>query len=207
MDKQIVAVVLSFILYILYVLVPMIPAIVIYRMFPDTKVSARGVLANLNFKTTGAFAAYVITVFLGFFLVQQTHHQISQISHPVWTLKTKVNILNPDGSKYQNNKLIETLTVSIDPELQQINGNKVILSLPGSKKNWEKTQLRFDIPHFGYYILDLGEATENADIDNYELLIKLHDPIAITANPRQYKESKTTNSLLSDNSFGPKISN
>lgn len=207
MDKQIVAVVLSFALYILYVLIPMIPSIVIYRMFPDTKVSATGVLANLNFKTTGAFAAYVITVFLGFFLIQQTHQQISQISNPVWTLKTRVNILNPDGSEYQNNKLIETLTVSIYPELQQINGNKVILSLPGSKKSWEKTQLTFAIPNFGNYVLDLGEASENADIDEYELLIKLNDPIHIRAHPRPYQESQTTNSLVSDNSVGPKIKN
>jgi hypothetical protein len=172
-------------------------------MFPDTKVSATGILANLNFKTTGAFAAYVVTVFLGFFIIQKTHHQIAQISNPVWTLKTKVDILNPDGSPYQNKQLIETLTVSIDPELQQINGNKVILSLPGSQKSWETTQLRFDIPNFGYAVLDLGEASENADINDYELLIKLNESVRIIANPRQYSQSQTTNRLVSDNSVGP----
>lgn len=205
MDKQILAVVLSFALYILYVLLPMIPSIVIYRMFPDTKVSATGVLANLNFKTTGAFAAYVVTVFLGFFLVQKTHHQIAQISNPVWTLKAKVDLLNPDGSTYQGSNLIETLVVSIDPELQQINGNKVILSVPGSKRNWERTQLKFDIPNFGYHILDLGEASENATIDEYELLMKLSDSIPIKANAREYTQSQNAVTLTPDNASGPPI--
>ena len=90
MDKQVLAVILSFALYAFYVVLPMIPSIVIYRIFPDTRVSATGILANLNFKTTGAFAAYVITVFLGYFLVQNTHQLIAQISNPVWTIKTKV---------------------------------------------------------------------------------------------------------------------
>ncbi len=209
MDKQVMAVMLSFALYLLYVLLPMIPSIVIYRMFPDTKVSATGILSNLNFKTTGAFAAYVITVSLGFFLVQNTHHLIAQISNPVWTLKTKVELLDNDGSPYSNKNLLETLVVSIDPKLQRINGDEVILSLPGCKKNWETTQLRFDIPRFGYKIVSLGDLVQNANIDNYELFLKLNSPISITVDQQVTNSysANYANALTPDNTIGPEIIN
>ena len=182
MDKQVIAVVLSFLLYVFYVLLPMIPSIVIYRMFPDTKVSASGVLANLNFKTTGAFAAYVVTVFLGFFLVKNTHELIAQIGNPVWTLKTNVELLNVDGSQYKNSDLLETLVVSVDPKLQRINGNKVVLSLPGNKRSWETTQLKFEIPNFGYKILDVSEISDKSKVNSYELILKLDEAVSIVAD-------------------------
>jgi len=209
MDKQIIAVVFSFALYVFYVLLPMIPSIVIYRLFPDTKVSATGIMANLNFKTTGAFAAYVVTVFLGFFLVQNTHQLIAQISNPVWTLKTKVELLNLDGTQFQNNKFLETLVVTIDPKLQRVNGDSVILSLPGSKKNWETTQLRFEIPRFGYKLMDIGEISENSDIDAYELIIKAKDAIQIKADEQLLRmySGGSGGVLTPDNSNGPKLRN
>lgn len=182
MDKQVIAVVLSLLLYVFYVLLPMIPSIVIYRMFPDTKVSASGVLANLNFKTTGAFAAYVVTVFLGFFLVKNTHELIAQIGNPVWTLKTNVELLNVDGSQYKDSNLLETLVVSVDPKLQRINGNKVVLSLPGNKRSWETTQLKFEIPNFGYKILDVSEISDKSKVNSYELILKLDEAVSIVAD-------------------------
>lgn len=209
MDKQVVSVILSLMLYVLYVLLPMIPSIVIYRMFPDTKVSATGILSNVNFKTTGAFAAYVVTVFLGFFLVQNTHHLIAQISSPVWTLKTKVELLKYDGGTYADKNLLETLVVSIDPKLQRINGDEVILSLPGGKKSWETTQLKFDIPHFGYKVVTISDVAEKAKIDDYELILKLKDPISITADQQVTKEysANYANALTPDNTNGPKLIN
>ncbi len=206
MDKQVMSVILSLTLYVLYVLLPMIPSIVIYRMFPDTKVSATGILANLNFKTTGAFAAYVVTVFLGFFLVQNTHHLIAQISSPVWTLKTKVALLNHDGSTYSNKYLLETLVVSIEPKLQQVSGDEVILSLPGSKKSWETTRLKFDIPHFGYNTVTISDVAEKAKIDDYELFLKLTNPISITADEQVTRDypANYAKKLTADNTAGPK---
>lgn len=207
MDTQVTAVLLSLALYVLYVLLPMIPSIVIYRIFPDTKVSATGVLANLNFKTTGAFAAYVVTVFLGFFLVQNTHHLIAQISNPTWTLKAKVELLNEDGTPYPNKKLLENLSVSIDPKLQRVSGEDVIMSVPGSKKSWETTQLRFDIPRFGYKVVAMGDLAKNAQVDNYELIVKLKTPIAITADKQVTREyaADDAHPLAADNASGPKL--
>jgi hypothetical protein len=60
----------SFLLYTFYVCLPLIPAVVIFRLFPDSKVSVSGPLQNFTVNATGAFAAYVVTVALGILLVQ-----------------------------------------------------------------------------------------------------------------------------------------
>ena len=70
------AVLYSFVLYVLYVLLPLVPAILIFKFFPDAKVTVSGPLQNLTVNATGAFAAYVVTVALGFFLVRDVESQI-----------------------------------------------------------------------------------------------------------------------------------
>jgi hypothetical protein len=71
------AVIYSFCLYVLYVLLPLIPAVLIFKFFPDTKVTVSGPLQNLTLNATGAFAAYVVTTSLGFFLVRGVQAQIA----------------------------------------------------------------------------------------------------------------------------------
>lgn len=92
MDTNIAAVLLSCLLYSLYVLLPMIPAIVIYRLFPDTKVALSGPLANLTMKSTGAFAAYIVVVSLGYFLIKNTHTIIAGMVQPMWTIKATLEL-------------------------------------------------------------------------------------------------------------------
>ena len=70
------AVTYSFLLYVLYVLLPLVPAILIFKLFPESKVTVSGPLQNLTINATGAFAGYVVTVALGFFLVRNVEAQI-----------------------------------------------------------------------------------------------------------------------------------
>ena len=72
------AVLYSFGLYVLYVLLPIIPAVVIFWLFPDSKVWVSGPLQNLTLKATGAFGAYIVTVSLGFIPVTYVEKQIAE---------------------------------------------------------------------------------------------------------------------------------
>ena len=73
----------SFALFSLTLLLPILPAVIIYRIFPDTKVAAQGPLRGLNIKTSGAFAAYVITVLIGLVVLGAA---ASVLRWPVWFL-------------------------------------------------------------------------------------------------------------------------
>jgi len=212
MDKQILTVIFSFVLYIIYVLLPMIPAMVIYKLFPDTTITTSGTLSGWKVKTTGAFAGYIITVVLGYFLVQNTHHLIAQINNPYWEISAKVQLLNEDGSKYHikrsNDNLIDTLEVMVAPKLQRVNSGTVHLIIPGSKKNWDMTELKFEIPNYGYTQINLKEASKNAIIDNYSLSAQLLEPIKIVMDRQViegYNLDNATPLKASDN--GPALSN
>ena len=47
--------------YVLAVVGPLVPAVLIYRLFPNTRVSVSGPLAGLTLRARGAFAAYLVT--------------------------------------------------------------------------------------------------------------------------------------------------
>jgi len=70
-------VVYSFSLYVVFVLLPLVPAVLIFWLFPDEKVAVTGPLEGLTINATGAFAAYIITGLLGFFIVRQIEVQIN----------------------------------------------------------------------------------------------------------------------------------
>jgi hypothetical protein len=67
----------SFSLYVLFVLLPLVPAVLIFWLFPESKVAVTGPLQGLTVNATGAFAAYIITGLLGFFIVRQIEVQIN----------------------------------------------------------------------------------------------------------------------------------
>lgn len=186
MDKQIITVIFSFALYVLYVLLPMIPALVIYKLFPDTKISANGKLSGWDLKTTGAFGGYVITVVLGYFLVQNTQQLISQMNNPYWDIKARVLLQNEDGTPYKtqrsNQGILKTLKVVMDPDVVRINADFVHLKIPGHRSDWKNTDLTFEIPGYGYKTINLGDASKDADFDPYDLTSQLSKPIIVTVD-------------------------
>jgi hypothetical protein len=212
MDKQILTVIFSFVLYIIYVLLPMVPAMVIYKLFPDTTITTSGTLSGWKVKTTGAFAGYIITVVLGYFLVQNTHHLIAQINNPYWEVSAKVELLNEDGTQYHikrsNDNLIDTLEVMVAPRLQRVNSGTVHLIIPGSRKNWEMTELKFEIPNYGYTQINLKEASKDAIIDEYSLSAQLSQPIKIVVDRQVVEGYNLDNATpLKASENGPKLSN
>jgi hypothetical protein len=115
-------IVLIYILFGLYILVPLIPALIIYKVFPDTKVSAKGPLAGLNIKTKGAFAAYVIVLVAGIFLVKYTMELIGNSMNQkidfVWQVKANLKILQDDStylSDDMSRKLLDDVVVNLQP--------------------------------------------------------------------------------------------
>ena len=101
----------SFLLYVLYVLLPVVPAILIYKLFPDTKVTVSGPLQGLSLNTSGAFAAYVATVLLGFFLIRNIESQIK------WTRLYPVQgVLDLSANQeVTSDQLYSRQTILLDP--------------------------------------------------------------------------------------------
>ena len=109
---------LGFVLYILYVLIPLIPAIIIYKMFPKTTVGVNGLMGNLKINATGAFAAYIIVVVMGHFIIEKNHDMINNMDKSSWEVTSKIVLTDLDGKKINvtDRNLRETLQVKAMPE-------------------------------------------------------------------------------------------
>lgn len=110
MDADSSAIYFGLILYLLYVLVPLIPAVLIYKIFPATSVGATGILGNLKINSSGAFAAYIIVVVLGYFVVQHIQELISlsATKSMAWEVSSKVVLMEKDS----NGDLVKSKSVS-----------------------------------------------------------------------------------------------
>lgn len=141
----------SFALFSLALLLPILPAVIIHRIFPDTKVAAGGPLHGLNVKTSGAFAAYVITVLMGLVLTTSTmrliesSHQAS--IHPASTILLELRPLDDSGNRLPDGVLRELQpVVRLDPEIYRIGERVVELDVPGDLSAYT---ILIDIPGFG----------------------------------------------------------
>jgi hypothetical protein len=196
MDSNIAAVLLSCLLYSLYVLLPMVPAIVIYRFFPDTKVAVSGPLANLTMKSTGAFAAYVVVVILGFFLVKNTHTIISGMVHPMWTIKAQVELHDTSGQKIDDQDLLKFVDVFLKPDLRTREGNFIRLQVPSAGVGKPEYLINFKVPQFGERTIDTSELkAEDISEDRFNRVLKILKPISIQQARTSASPYKETNYL------------
>jgi hypothetical protein len=142
---------LSFALQAIYILVPIIPAALIYHWFPDTKVTATGkVTSNWTVKAGGAFAAYIVTVLLGFFLADGTQKMISAMTDSTWTVTGDVKLLDKDGNIVPDaDKFLKSLDVEIHPPPRDFSGTRLVVRMPVQKDDPSDYSIHVSIPEFG----------------------------------------------------------
>jgi hypothetical protein len=179
-DKNAVAVLFSYGLYVLYVLLPIVPAVLIYRWFPNTKVGVRGPIGTLTVRATGAFAAYVVTVVLGVFLVNNALQLIRQIPQPTWTLNATVELRDNQDKLINDIDLSKTLEVRVMPDVVVATGNLVRMEIPGgSGKKWPHPHVWFYVPGFRGTAFNLEKLCEKEDVDPYQLSVTIKDPVIL----------------------------
>jgi hypothetical protein len=181
MDESLFAVLLSIAMYILYVLLPLVPSVLIYRIFPDTKVSLTGPLAHLTLRASGAFAAYVVVVILCYFPVQRTEELIAGLAYPTWTVTGSVVLLDTANHPIPNQEnMLKGLRAITKPELVETSGNQVILSIPGITD--PKRSITIILPGFGQKTINMNQLDgEKIKQDEYHKRLDIGQ-IAINQN-------------------------
>jgi len=177
------AVLYSLALYCLSVLLPIIPAAVIFKLFPDTKVSVSGPLQNLSLKTTGAFGAYVVTAILGFAVIQNVVRQIDLMTSAAWTVNVPIRLVDSNNKPLPQRASISF--VNFDPNLYRIGNELVYVTFPHSQAGDWPT-LHFGLPGFDNGVLDVqqiidGKDAKVAEIDTGARRIVVKQPITLTA--------------------------
>jgi hypothetical protein len=179
MDKDVFVIGSMVTTYGLWIVLPLLPAILIYKLFPDTKVSAKGVLSGLTVRATGAFAGYLIVLLVGLPIVLKVFGALGAMQRPVWTLSARVALRDAAGAPVPLSALERSLDVRFSPELHSIQGDQVKLKIPGNLREWP--QIFFQISDFGGRALDLSQALKEQvlEMDEYDKIAILHTPVVI----------------------------
>lgn len=116
------AILVSLILYAIWILLPLVVAIAIFKLFPTTTVSAAGPFSNLTINTTGAFAAYLITLLAGWSLISRIDARIqNSLVSPTWEVTAKVKLVDTAGKEIPvDHVLREDLKVFVEPPIARV---------------------------------------------------------------------------------------
>ena len=132
-------------------------------------------MGNLSINASGAFAAYVITTILGYFIVQNTMKLINDLDSDVWTASAKIEFVNSDESEITMdtelvNLLQNTLNVCMKPVPRvSVAENYVDVDIPKYDKDYK---LVFSLEGFPDVSKSLGEIDDKS-IDRIDKKIDL----------------------------------
>lgn len=171
------AIISSIILYIVWMVLPAGIAISIFKLFPDTKVTASGPFQNLTVNVTGAFAAFFITLLTGWFLIDRIDSRIHEtLVSPTWEVIAKVRFLDAEGKEIRiDEALRKDLTVFIAPPIAETADLPAVYVRLPLVKPGEWRSLHFNIPGFETGILNPRQliAEKKAIVDNLSQKIDL----------------------------------
>lgn len=164
-------------LYCLWIVGPLVPSILIYKLFPDTKVAVKGPLSGLTVRASGAFGAYLVVFLVAFPLQARTYNTVGGLLKPVWTINAMVEQRDTHGQPVTATDLKQQLSISLEPSIHNVSGNHVRLQIPAIEGNWPL--ISFKVASFGGKTINLAEVLPDAEIDRYHKSLTLHVPVVI----------------------------
>ncbi|MNB96713.1 hypothetical protein D3C75_439220 [compost metagenome] len=166
-------------LYALWVCGPLIPAILIYILFPETKVVASGPLSTLSIRATGAFAAYLIVFIVSYPICLRLQDMFSDQQRPVWTIIAEVIATDQNGQPITYSNFYDGMEVTFSPAFQVVAGRDVTLKIPmvGSDLSWPK--ITFTIPNYGGTTIDPGKYEPQFRINKSKKEIRIEGAIPL----------------------------
>jgi hypothetical protein len=166
---------LSVAVLVLAVCVPLIPAVVIYSLFPDTKVGLSGPLEGLTVRATGAFAAYIVVFVLTVPTVGWIRATLNSFVHPSWTITARVLLVDKNGKTLEPQPgVLEDAQIGLRPKLHEVFSDGIRMKIPGRKDQWPRLTLQ--IPGWGSEEVDLSSVEEEPG-ERYEF--ELQAPILV----------------------------
>lgn len=166
--------------WIVATLLPLVPAIVIYKLFPDTKVAAQGPLSGLTLRASGAFAAYIVVFALTIHLTYRVMGLVESNVAAVWNVRFKVDLVGPKGQRLQDNTLMDAMQISQQPQHIVVAGGSGWAKVAETERKLPR--LIFTVPLRGSTFVDLQERVDrDADVtvDKAKREIVIQSPITV----------------------------
>ena len=200
MDREIAGIMLSFALYLTCFLIPLVPSILIYKIFPNSSVVASGSFSERKINSSGAFAAYLITLVISINALSETEKRILEIrnpSEPTWSIVGRLELKDGDGNVINNPLLFDLLEISLEPRVLSSANGDIHFKIPGSPDGSPpKRMITLDVKGFGRGKINLTSdsalASSNIVVNEQARTIEFIEPIEIltlTQPGQRYSET------------------
>jgi hypothetical protein len=194
---------LAVLAWVLWVVLPLVPSIIIYLIFPKTRVTAQGEINNWKIRSGGAFAAYIVCVWLGYEPFNRMHKMIDTIAPSVWAIDTEVSLMDEHDKPLNDRSLLKGLRVTlIPPEIKlKPSGREYEVKIPWAGTELPDYGLTFEIPQFGQAdpSIYLQMLPKDAEIDYGNRHIKLPKTV-ISRFPTATVQAEASPTTASGNS-------
>jgi hypothetical protein len=167
-------------LLLMWVALPLLPAVLIYWIFPDTKVSAQGPLASLTISASGAFAAYLIVFLITLPYVNTIKNNIGSGLHPSWGVRGVVKLY--DGkNEVSSSDVFSNMRLGTQPETLAHTDGTLDLKV-AEEPSFGLPRLVVDVPLWGRKEINLNK--EFVEKDDFKKTINIgeHKIVRVTPN-------------------------
>jgi hypothetical protein len=197
MNPSTTAIFLNLLIYLVFVLVPLIPAIVIYKIFPETTVGASGLLGNLKVNATGAFAAYLVVVVAGTFIIVNIQKLATEYvtDSTTWKVDSKVIFYDKSDNgwtvsdRITDDSVQRKLDVRSNPDYSMKTLNSVVFMTYYKDR---QTRVTYSYPGYVSQVKRLDEDSFKIDYANRTIFLG-------TIELRQVVQAYTNNSVIQAN--------
>jgi hypothetical protein len=140
-------------LFFFWITLPLLPAVLIYRLFPKTEVTAKGPLKGLTINTSGAFAAYLIIFLVAIPEVNSIRGQIGGALRPFWVINGEIRLID-GGQPVSRQDIAASMDVHTSPDVLSHSREGFLLKIPEEDYGFPK--IIIDVPHWGSASIDLN---------------------------------------------------
>ncbi|HWT12957.1 MAG TPA: hypothetical protein VN231_09410 [Allosphingosinicella sp.] len=168
-----------------WVLLPLVPAIVIYRIFPDTKVAVAGPFHALSVRAGGAFAAYLIVFVATYPLIDEMNRNLASMYDRQWIVRGSIVVRDEQGKEIRLPEGAQPLTVGMRPDIVTLRGNRFQIIVP--ERDDQIPGLFISYPGFATQWIELDRLGGDAGVrvDRRRQEIEITAPLNIQREPCQ----------------------
>lgn len=164
----------------LWFLLPLVPAILLYWLFPNSTISATGVLANFKINATGAFGGYLVLFATMMPFVKPAEDYVGNFVHACWTITGRLRIVDANNTDMHSSSLFRAIRVRTAPEMISFGDPEFVITVPAREKGLLPPIILEipEIPGFTPQELDAQSGT-GIDRDTFYKTIKFVGPVVI----------------------------
>jgi hypothetical protein len=162
----------------LWFLLPLVPAVLLYKLFPATTISAQGVLANFKINATGAFAGYLVLFATMLPFVRPTTDYVGNLVHACWTISGQVRIVDANNTDMHYPSLFQAIRVRTMPAMNSFGDPQFLITVPAHEKGL-LPDIALEIQETPGFLPGVLDAEKASDRDTFYKTIKIVGPVII----------------------------